>query len=191
LSWTFRAVPPDLGALGLVIGVCALRTLRAQGLRSAALKWPNDLLVGERKLGGVLIDLRAEGAGPAHVVIGIGLNVTLGKQVLGRIAQSGMPATDLTSAGLEHPARNEIAAGLIGECLRGLGEFERQGLKPFAAEWESADALRGRAVDVRAAEGTTARGVARGIDVHGALMVETPQGVRRFISGDVTVRAAG
>jgi len=61
-------------------------------------------------------------------------------------------------------------------------------LKPFLEEWRGADALRGRPVEVRAAEGTTTRGFARGIDVHGALMLETPAGVKRFISGDVTVR---
>src|SRR5205085_1361572 len=71
LSWTFREVPRDLGALSLVIGVCALRALRELGVVGAGLKWPNDLLLGERKLGGVLIELRAESAGPACVVIGI------------------------------------------------------------------------------------------------------------------------
>jgi biotin-(acetyl-CoA carboxylase) ligase len=55
-------------------------------------------------------------------------------------------------------------------------------------EWRAADALRGRQVDVHTIEGV-ARGLARGIDLHGALVVETLQGVRRFISGDVTVRA--
>lgn len=189
LSWMFREVPPDLGALGLVIGVCALRALRQLGLTSAALKWPNDLLVGDRKLGGVLIDLRAESAGPAYVVIGIGLNVALGGQLLKRIAAAGLPATDLASVGLA-PSRNRLAAGLIGACVRGLEEFERQGLGPCIEEWRTADALRGRAVDVTAVEGSTARGLARGIDIHGALMVETAHGVRRFISGDVTVRPA-
>ena len=190
LSWMFREVPPDLGALGLVIGVCALRALTALGVRNATLKWPNDLLLAERKLGGVLIDLRAESAGPAYVVIGIGLNIQLGEGILKRIAAAGLPATDLSSAGLTAPSRNLLAAGLIGACVRGLEEFERQGLRPFIEEWRSADALRGRPVDVKAAEGTTSRGLARGIDVHGALMVETPEGVRRFISGDVTVRPA-
>jgi BirA family biotin operon repressor/biotin-[acetyl-CoA-carboxylase] ligase len=190
LSWMFGEVPPDLGALGLVIGVCALRALKALGVRSATLKWPNDLLLGERKLGGVLIDLRAESAGPAYVVIGIGLNVGLGEEVLKKIAAQGLGATDLAGAGLAPPCRNQVAAGLIGECVRGLVEFERDGLKPFLEEWRSADALRGRPVDVKAVEGTTSRGLARGIDVHGALMVETAQGVRRFISGDVTVRPA-
>jgi BirA family biotin operon repressor/biotin-[acetyl-CoA-carboxylase] ligase len=190
LSWMFREVPPDLGALGLVMGVCALRALEALGVRGAALKWPNDLLLEERKLGGVLIDLRAESAGPAYVVIGIGLNVALGAEVLRKIAAAGLPAADLASAGPDARSRNRLAAGLIAECVRGLAEFERGGLKPFIEEWRSADALRGRPVDVRAVEGTTSRGLARGIDVHGALMVETPQGIRRFISGDVTVRPA-
>lgn len=190
LSWTFPAVPPDLGALGLVIGVCALRALHDLGVRAAGLKWPNDLLVGTRKLGGVLIDLRAESAGPAYVVIGIGLNVALSAAVLRKIAAAGLPATDLTNAGLGSASRNRVAAGLIGHCIDGLVAFERAGLKPFLEEWRSADALRGRPVDVKAVEGASARGLARGIDMHGALMVETSQGLERFISGDVTVRPA-
>lgn len=190
LSWTFREVPPDLGALGLVIGVCALRALTALHVRNLGLKWPNDLLLAERKLGGVLIDLRAESAGPAYVVIGIGLNVVLGEAVLRKIAATGFAATDLASAGSAAPARNRLAAGLIGECLRGLKGFEREGLKSFIEEWRSADALRGRPVEVRTAEGATTLGFARGIDMHGALMLEMAGGVKRFNSGDVTVRAA-
>ncbi|HXY97713.1 MAG TPA: biotin--[acetyl-CoA-carboxylase] ligase [Steroidobacteraceae bacterium] len=188
MSWMFREVPPDLGALGLVIGVCALRALTACNVRNPGLKWPNDLLIGERKLGGVLIDLRAESAGPAYVVIGIGLNVALGGALSRKIAATGLAAADLAGAGSAAPSRNRLAAGLIGECLRGLIEFEREGLKPFMEEWRAADALRGRPVELRAAEGTTTRGFARGIDVHGALMLDTPAGVKRFISGDVSVR---
>ena len=190
VSWTFPEVPQDLGALGLVIGVCALRALREHGAGAGAvsLKWPNDLLIGERKLGGVLIDLRAESAGPACVVIGIGLNLTLGPALLEQIAASGTAATDLASAVQPVPARNALAAALVSGCVRGLVQFEREGLKPFIEEWHAADALRGRAVNVSAAEGV-ARGIARGIDLRGALMVETPQGVQRFLSGDVTVRS--
>ncbi len=187
LSWTFREVPRDLGALSLVIGVCALRALRELGVAGAGLKWPNDLLHGERKLGGVLIELRAESAGPACVVIGIGLNMALGAALLERISATGMAATDLRSAGLAQASRNSVAAALVSTCLRGLLAFEREGLTPFIEEWRTADALRGRPVDVTAGDGV-AHGLARGVDVHGALLVETPQGVRRFISGDVTVR---
>jgi BirA family biotin operon repressor/biotin-[acetyl-CoA-carboxylase] ligase len=187
MSWTFAEVPRDLGALGLVIGVCALRALRELGVADAGLKWPNDLLIGERKLAGVLMELRAESAGPAHVVIGIGLNVALGDAALRQIADAGTAATDLAGAGLTGTSRNSVAAALVSACVRGLREFEHRGLRPFIEEWRAADALRGRPVNVSGAQGA-ARGVARGIDLHGALLVETPQGLKRFISGDVTVR---
>ncbi len=186
LSWTFPAVSPDLGALGLVIGVCALRALRTLGLDGVQLKWPNDLLLEGRKLGGILIEMRAEASGPACVVIGLGLNVALGPALLKQIAGTGIEATDLNQAGLTAP-RNAVVAALLDSFTAGLAEFGQAGLKPFLAEWKDADALRGRPVSLSGGEGT-ARGVARGIDVHGALLVETPQGLQRFISGDVTVR---
>jgi BirA family transcriptional regulator, biotin operon repressor / biotin---[acetyl-CoA-carboxylase] ligase len=188
LNWTFGEVPQELSALGLVIGVCVLRALGELGLEGAGLKWPNDVLVDERKLGGVLIELRAESAGPACVVVGVGLNVALGAALIKQLAEAGTAATDLASAGLAAPSRNEVAAAVIGACVRGLLEFEGKGLKPFIEEWRAADALRGRPVNVSGADGT-ARGLARGIDLHGALLLETPQGLRRFISGDVSVRA--
>jgi BirA family biotin operon repressor/biotin-[acetyl-CoA-carboxylase] ligase len=186
LSWMFRGVPRDLGALGLVVGVCALRALMRLGVDRVRLKWPNDLLVDDRKLGGILIELRAESAGPACVVIGIGLNVALGAPLLEKIATMGLAPTDLAAAGLKE-ARNAVAAGLISSFVQGLLEFERDGLKPFVREWMEADALRGRPVTVAAAEACV-KGVARGIDLDGALLVETPQGLLRFISGDVSVR---
>jgi BirA family biotin operon repressor/biotin-[acetyl-CoA-carboxylase] ligase len=190
VSWTFRDVPADLGALSLVIGVCSLRALASLGVEQAQLKWPNDILVSDRKLGGILIELRAESAGPACVVIGVGLNVSLGARLLESITAMGAAATDLVSAGLARPSRNEIAAVLITHYVRGLIEFEKEGLKPFGEEWKQADALRGRPVTVQALDGDT-KGLARGIDLHGALLVETPHGLKKFISGDVSVRTAG
>jgi BirA family transcriptional regulator, biotin operon repressor / biotin---[acetyl-CoA-carboxylase] ligase len=186
VSWTFPAVSQDLGALGLVIGVCALRALEALDLVGTQLKWPNDLLHGGKKVGGILIELRAEASGPACVVIGLGMNVALGDALLTQIEATGMAATDLRRCGLV-VARNAVVAALLTSIVQGLAQFEREGLKPFLAEWRAADALRGRGVNVVAAAELT-RGVARGIDAHGALLVETTQGVQRFVSGDVSVR---
>ncbi|GAC1460412.1 MAG: bifunctional biotin--[acetyl-CoA-carboxylase] ligase/biotin operon repressor BirA [Steroidobacteraceae bacterium] len=187
LSWTFQQAPEDLGALGLAVGVCVLRALREFDLEGVALKWPNDILIDRRKLGGILIDMRGESAGPACVVIGLGLNVALGSTLLRKIATLGLPATDLVTAGMERPCRNSLTAAVIAAIVPALPEFERQGLRPFVEEWRSADVLHGRTVDVHLADGV-ARGTARGIDVHGALLIETPQGVRRYMAGDVTVR---
>jgi BirA family transcriptional regulator, biotin operon repressor / biotin---[acetyl-CoA-carboxylase] ligase len=194
LGWSLGQMPRDMGALGLVVGVCALQALRAHipaGIQAATplqLKWPNDLTCAGFKLGGILIDMRAEAGGPAYVVIGIGINVALAETARTRIMAAGTAACDLKSLGVAPPQRNAVAASLI-ECLvRGLTVFEHEGLHPFREEWQNADALRGRPVNVTTVQETT-RGVARGIDIDGALLVETLTGLVRFVSGEVSVRA--
>jgi len=194
LGWSLGQMPRDMGALGLVVGVCALRALRAHvpaGVQAATplqLKWPNDLICENRKLGGILIDMRAEAGGPAYVVIGIGINAALDATARTQINAAGTEPCDLQSLEVPTLQRNAVAASLI-ECLaRGLTVFEHEGLRPFREEWQSADALLGRAVNVTTVQETT-RGVARGIDLDGALLVETPHGLVRFVSGEVSVRA--
>ena len=194
LAWTLAQIPRDLGSLGLIVGVCVLRGLREHLAQDATagpplqLKWPNDVLCDGRKLAGILIDLRAEAGGPGYVVIGIGLNVALDATARAQIGATGTEPCDLSSLGVPPLQRNEVAASLIQCVVRGLAVFEQHGFKPFREEWQQADALQGRAVNVTTVQETT-RGVARGIDLDGALLVETPNGVIRFVSGEVSVRA--
>jgi BirA family biotin operon repressor/biotin-[acetyl-CoA-carboxylase] ligase len=188
LSWSFASLPTGIGALSLAIGVCALRALRQCGIEGAALKWPNDLVAGDAKLGGILAELRAEAGGPAFVVIGIGLNVALGAAVIERVRASGTQAIDLSMLGAELPDRNRIAAALIAAMVAGLQEFERSGFGAFVEEWRAADALLGKPIQVRL-DANTVAGHARGIDVEGALCVQTLDGVQRFTTGDASVRA--
>jgi BirA family biotin operon repressor/biotin-[acetyl-CoA-carboxylase] ligase len=194
LGWTFGQLPRDMGSLGLVVGVCVLRALREHVAAAALarspvqLKWPNDLLCESRKLGGILIDMRAEAGGPSYVVIGIGLNVALAEAARTRISALGTEPCDLLSLGVSPLHRNQVVVSLIQCLIRGLALFEHDGLKPFRDEWQRADALRGRGVNVTTVQDTT-RGTARGIDLDGALLVETSQGLIRIVSGDVSVRA--
>jgi BirA family biotin operon repressor/biotin-[acetyl-CoA-carboxylase] ligase len=171
LSWTFAQMPRDVGSLSLAIGVCVVRALAKLGVTDLQLKWPNDVLLADAKLGGILIELRAEAAGPACAVIGIGLNVALGAALLAEIGTTGLAAADLSAFGTSRPARNAIAAAVIA----------------FMDEWRRVDALRGRAVTVLNGDERT-RGLARGIDTSGALLVEATQGLRKFVSGEVSVR---
>lgn len=188
LSRSFALAPRDMGALGLAVGVCVLRALGAVGLHDVQLKWPNDVLARGRKLAGVLIELRAEAGGPAYVVIGIGLNVSLGEPLARRIAATGLEPVDVrTVAGGEPVGRNRLAAELVAACVQGLDAFEQHGLRPFVEEWRRADALRGRPVTVHCGE-SPVRGIARGVDAGGALLVETPAGLQKFFSGEVSVR---
>jgi BirA family biotin operon repressor/biotin-[acetyl-CoA-carboxylase] ligase len=187
LSWTFPEVPRDAGALSLAVGVCVLRALSKHGVPDVRLKWPNDVLIGDRKLGGILIELRAEAGGPACVVVGIGLNVALGGELLEKIAATGLQAVDLASVVHEPMLRNALAANIVDCCIRGLLEFQEEGLRPFLEDWRQADALRGKQVTVMSGD-EKVRGLARGVDLSGALLVETPQELKKFFSGEVTVR---
>jgi BirA family biotin operon repressor/biotin-[acetyl-CoA-carboxylase] ligase len=163
--------------------------LRQCGITGVALKWPNDLVAGEAKLGGILAELRAEAAGPAFVVIGIGLNVALGAAVIERVRASGTHAVDLAELVRAPVDRNAIAAALITEMVLGLQQFERQGFTSFVTEWRSSDALVGKPVQVKLDSGIVC-GHARGIDADGALCVQTKDGLERFTTGDASVRAA-
>jgi BirA family biotin operon repressor/biotin-[acetyl-CoA-carboxylase] ligase len=195
LAWSFAALPPDISALSLAVGVWVLRALEGYGLSGAALKWPNDIVSAGRKLGGILIELRAEGGGPALVVIGIGLNVAIGAEIRQQVAASGTEAADLSvlategTRGAEDLDRNPLAAAVIAACIDGLVQFEREGFRAFRAEWRAADALAGREVLI-STEGSSIAGHARGIDIDGALCVQTRDGLRRFVTGEVSVRVA-
>ena len=186
-SWSFASLPAAIGALSLAVGVCVLRTLQRLGIAGVELKWPNDLVAGGSKLGGILIELRAEAAGPAFVVVGIGLNVALGSAVIERIKAAGTQAIDLAALAGAVPDRNTLIAALLDQLVAGILQFERFGFDAFAAEWRAADALAGKAVRVNV-DGSNVSGHARGIDLDGALCVQTRDGLQRFLTGDASVR---
>lgn len=188
LTWQYADMPADLSALSLVVGLCAVGALREIGVDGVALKWPNDLVTSNGKLGGILIEMRAEAGGPVHVVVGIGLNVLLDDAARAEVKASGNVADDIRSHRTPVPDRNRIVAAVLARLVPALEGFPRQGLAPHLASWQESDALRDREIRVENA-GDTTRGIARGVDAHGALLVETPSGVQRFISGEVSVRA--
>lgn len=189
LSWNYRDAPATLGALSLAAGVAALRALGGLGVAGLSLKWPNDIVRDDRKLGGILIDLRGEAAGPAYVVVGIGINLRLPAATRARLAAAGVDALDLATLGTP-PPRNALAAGLIAELSTALVEYGARGMTAFAGEWQEADALAGRAVAVLHG-GQVLEGRARGVDDAGALLLEVDGVPRRIVSGEVSVRPAG
>lgn len=188
LTWNFGALPAHPGALSLAVGVCALRALANIGVQGVTLKWPNDLTIHGGKLGGILIELRAEAGGPAYVVIGLGLNVTLSEPLRREIETTGTRAVDLYQLGVARADRNRIVAELLASIVQGMEQYESHGFSAFAAEWRVADSLAGKTVIVNA-EGIHVTGHACGVDIDGALCVQTPTGLQRFVTGDVSVRA--
>ncbi len=188
IGWTFVDMPGDLPALALAIGVCVQRALQARGAPGVRLKWPNDLVTEQGKLGGILLELRAEAGGPAFVVIGVGINFLLSEGDRAAIAAIGARAVDYVSLATTPVTRDTLVAGVLAECIGGLDRFREAGFQAFHSDWSALDSLLGRHVTVQAGEATV-MGIGRGTDAHGQLLVETPQGLRAFVSGEVSVRA--
>jgi len=161
----------ELAALPLVAGVAVARALRAPGT-PVALKWPNDLVVGEAKLGGILVESRAGVA-----VIGVGINC---RRVAGLEAQLGRRV-----AFLEMQDRNILIGRLGRALLDALQEFEAQGFAALRGQWQAMDVNAGRRLRVRLADGKLVSGLNDGVGHDGALRLATRAGVREVRSGRV------
>jgi len=186
LLWRFAQGAAGLSGLSLAAGVAVARALAAAGVAGVQLKWPNDLLHAGRKLGGILIELQGDAAGPCAAVIGIGLNLRLRAGVRAAIAQ---PVTDLAAITKQAPRRNLLLAAILIELERVLDGFAQQGFAPLRQEWMARHAHQGRPVTLSSGEGRTVAGVAAGVAADGALLLETARGLERFVNGELSLRA--
>lgn len=184
--WRFEMSPQLLSGLGLALGTGVVRALCQLGVDDASLKWPNDVLWRGRKLAGILLEMSGENAGPYHVVVGVGMNVNMA----GHAADIDQPWVDLHSIAAEPPSRNRAAGVLLSQLLQVAHQFQHSGLAPFLEEWHAADACAGREVLIHQADQCIA-GRAAGVDASGAILIETDSGLRRFHSGDVSLRLQG
>jgi BirA family biotin operon repressor/biotin-[acetyl-CoA-carboxylase] ligase len=191
LGWQFSEAPPTFSALSLAVGVAAVKALQRFGATGAGLKWPNDLVWQNRKLGGILIEMRGESAGPAHVVIGIGLNMRMPASVRLSLAeqQAALIADVHEMLRDRTPTRNTLSGALVEELIRMLQVFAERGFAPFADAWRQLDTLANAQVKVMSGSGTI-YGTARGVEVDGTLLVDVNGKLQKFVSGEVSLRAA-
>jgi len=177
-----------LGGLSLAIGVIVMRTLETLGIGGTGLKWPNDIVAAQGKLGGILVELSGEYQGPCAAIVGIGLNLRLTPALR---EQAGQPACDLAS--LTHgapPNRNRVAATLIAALVDGLQQFERDGFAGFVDEYARHDLLKDQPLQLSGVLGPF-EGVGAGVDARGALQLRMRDGsLRQVDSAEVTVRRA-
>jgi len=175
------AIARPVAGLSLVAGVAAARALRMLGVGQAALKWPNDLLVGGAKLGGILVETRGRLA-----VFGFGINCRRDGALELRLRR---PIASLDQ--FIPPDRSRVIERVAQSLLDALQVFNAQGLAPILREWERMDAHAGQRLRVRLAGGRVLTGLARGLDRAGGLRLETRSGVRAIQSGHIlSARAA-
>jgi BirA family biotin operon repressor/biotin-[acetyl-CoA-carboxylase] ligase len=189
-AWVFADAREVSPTLSLCVGVAVVRALARAGARGIGLKWPNDVWAGDRKLGGILVEVRALTGGSAHVVIGVGLNVQLTPGVQAGIEATGVRIGSLADACGLLPSRNFIAGVIIDELFSMLACFERLGFAGFHAEWSRLDALRDRPARIVIGE-TVVCGTARGVDAAGALRLEREGCMIEYRSGEVSLRPDG
>jgi BirA family transcriptional regulator, biotin operon repressor / biotin---[acetyl-CoA-carboxylase] ligase len=191
LGWQFTEAPPTFSALSLAVGVAVVNALERLGAHGVGLKWPNDLIWQNRKLGGILIEMRGESAGPAHVVIGIGINVQMPGAVRIMLAEKQAALiSDVHEIMRDRtPMRNTIIAAMTDEIVAMLGTFATQGFAPFVDAWQRLDTLANSQVKVISGTQTTF-GTARGVEIDGTLLVDVDGSLQRFASGEVSLRAA-
>jgi BirA family biotin operon repressor/biotin-[acetyl-CoA-carboxylase] ligase len=187
LLWRFPRGAASLAGLSLAAGVAVARALVAAAHAEVQLKWPNDLLHAGRKLGGILIEVQGDAAGPSAAVIGIGLNLRLGAGARAAIAQ---PVTDLAAVDGTMLSRNRLLAAVLLELERVLEDFARQGFAPLRQEWMARHAHQGRPVTLSSGAGDSIAGVAAGVAEDGSLLLQTARGLERFVNGELSLRAS-
>lgn len=171
--------------ISLAVGVAVARSLYELGVSDLQLKWPNDVLWSNRKLGGVLIEVVGDPSGVCHLVVGLGLNLKTTKSMVQAIDQPWIALDSILSNSF---GRNEVASSLLNHILPVLSGFEAQGFAVYKSEWELLNAHADQPVDLYMGS-VQVSGIMRGVNDSGALLLETEKGLEVFHGGEVSLRA--
>ncbi len=185
ILWRFECGLAALSGLSLGVGVAMVRALHELGVRDVGLKWPNDVLLPDGKLAGILLEAQGDMLGPSAVVIGIGLNLSLPEQARSRIEQT---VSDLAACGIPLQQRNLVMGILLKHLVAVLQEFAENGFAPLRAEWENDHLFQQRPAKLLLPDGTCVDGVVRGVTADGALRLKTTSGEQVFNAGEVSLR---
>jgi BirA family biotin operon repressor/biotin-[acetyl-CoA-carboxylase] ligase len=182
---TFARMPNHFSCLTLAIGISIVQALHSLGANKTQLKWPNDLVLNNGKLGGILTELQAGSGESVTVVIGVGINVQSGGKMdyvasaIGRVAE-------LVEGVDQLPERWDLVSTIVDSMMRAADKFAADGFANFHELWTRYDWLLGRDITAESAVGSTS-GTVMGIDHDGALLINTGDELRRVMSGTIAV----
>ncbi len=185
LLWRFACGPAQLGCLSLLVAMAVVKTLRKNAI-AASVKWPNDIFVNDKKIAGILLEMRGEADGPSLVVIGIGINVAMQMARQKDIEKIDQLWTDVASVTGKSLDRNQLTAELLDALFELLEQLPEQ-QKVLLQHWQTLDMLYGENVEVCYAD-RTITGKAMGITEQGALKVHHRDREILCYSGDVSIR---
>lgn len=184
MYWRLDAGMAAAMGLSLVIGIAAVEALERLGFKEVKLKWPNDLYYQDKKLGGILVEMSGQAGGAAHIVLGMGLNISMRQDIEG-IDQPWTSLEDIAEQLVID--RNILAGALIQSWTDILIEYEQYGMSGFVGRWNRLDNYVGR--NVRLLIGPReVIGIVKGIDERGAVLLETDEGIEPYIGGEISLR---
>ena len=188
-GWVFDKPQHELGSLAPAVALACRRALAASGL-DIQIKWPNDLVAGRDKLGGILIEtVRNEGKTAA--VIGIGINFVLPKEVehaasVQALFHNMQLARGATAA--HCIPVSTLLDKLLGELNAVLTQYAQNGFTPFLDEYQTAHRDHGRPVLLLRDGQTVSEGTVLSVDAQGALHLMTAAGEQTVVSGEISLR---
>ena len=184
--WPLQKSLSEVGGLSSLLSISLVKALRDMGVTDLGLKWPNDIYCHNKKLAGLLIECSGEVNGASKMVIGVGVNVRMSQQADVEIDQAWTDIISHTSNGVI--TRNEVVAQLLNHLYETLAEFDSAHVDNIDAQWAKWDILMDKPVILQTLR-ENIHGVARGIDAHGYLLLETNNTIQRISAGDVSLRA--
>ena len=185
LSWQFESGVLAMEGLSLAVGVAVAEALAELGCDGVALKWPNDLLVDNAKLGGVLVEIVGDASGQCHAVVGIGLNVSAPPEAMAAVDQPWVDLRAVVGSGL--PGRSQIAGVLIRHVGQLLRHYEAQSFARYRERWEARNAYRDKKVTL-ATPSHSVQGTMLGVSDAGALRLCVEGEEKHYVGGELSLR---
>ena len=194
LRWSFESTPQALPAYSLVVGLAVSKTLEEIGLKNIGIKWPNDVLINEKKISGILIENRVHVGDntdinmPPTLTIGIGINVDMD---IDQGITIDREWTDITKE-LEdfNIDRNSIISKLIFNIINMSIKFEKEGFDIFKNEFSKFDIAKDRSINIskKLDNSSIVNGICRGINSEGGIIIETKEdGIQEFYGGEISL----
>ena len=186
--WRFERSIEHLSGLSLAVGVAVINALEACGASGVTLKWPNDILYDDAKLGGILVEMLSEDDATLAIV-GIGLNLSLPENSWAG-NDFALPPAALDEMLLDMPDRHALLAELLIELAHVFDIFAGGGFAALRDQWHARHAWQKRPVSLQRDGKVLKEGICHGADIDGALLLKTDAGIERCLSGDVSLRSA-
>lgn len=175
----------SLAGLSLVVGLAMARAVNRHSRHPTRLKWPNDMLVDYRKLGGILVEVQGDIDGAALAVVGVGMNLRLNEAQRQAVDQA---VVDLAEMGVT-VGRNQLLADCLRELDGVLAAFRVDGFVALREAWMAMDAYAGRPVLLNLPDARRIQGVAAGVDETGAFLLRDDRGkTTAYSGGEISLR---